>query len=86
MTDSLLALIFDLLERVANRKRNYQDVMKAGSNSRARLPARGDENDRRSIAADPMNGSFIVRITSSGLALPGQRRLTSTPRYGERPF
>jgi hypothetical protein len=67
------ALIVDLLEWVAKRDRNYDEVMDAWRTSCPKLPVWEDANDRGLIRTVEIEGRSIVRITPSGLALLDQR-------------
>lgn len=73
MTDTVDALILDLLEFVANGERSYAEVMEAWRTSCPRLPVWEDANDSGLIARESVNGRSMVRITTSGLALLAQR-------------
>ena len=74
MTDTVDALILDLLEFVANGERSYAEVMEAWRTSCPRLPVWEDANDRGLIARESVNDRSMVRITTSGLALLAQRK------------
>lgn len=77
MTDTVEALILDLLEWVAGRERTYEDVMDAWRTSCPRLPVWEDANDRGLVAADHAAGRSVVRITPAGHALLEQLRPAS---------
>lgn len=49
--------------------------MDAWRTSCPRLPVWEDANDRGLIERELVNGSYVVRVTASGLALLGQRKL-----------
>jgi hypothetical protein len=70
----LESLILDLLEWLAIRERNYDEVMSAWRTSCPRLPVWEDANDRGLIAVDHVNAGSVVRITPAGIALLEQRR------------
>jgi hypothetical protein len=72
--DTVEALILDLLEWLMVRDRTYEEVMDAWRTSCPRLPVWEDANDRGLIAREVVNGRYLVRVTSSGLALLGQRK------------
>jgi hypothetical protein len=76
--DTLEALILDLLEWLTVRDRTYEQVMDAWRTSCPRLPVWEDANDRGLITREVVNDHYVVRVTSSGLALLGQRKATST--------
>jgi hypothetical protein len=67
-------LILDLLEWLARRDRRYEEVMEAWRTSCPRLPVWEEANDRGLVARENVNGSCIVRITSSGRAFLERRR------------
>jgi D-3-phosphoglycerate dehydrogenase len=67
------ALILDLLQWLANGERTYEEVMEAWRTSCPRLTVWEDANDRGLIASEQVNGCTVVRPSSSGLALLGQR-------------
>ncbi|HTC91671.1 MAG TPA: hypothetical protein VK686_25370 [Bryobacteraceae bacterium] len=74
MSDTVEALILDLLEWLAVRDRTYEEVMDAWRTSCSRLPVWEDANDRGLIQQEEVNGRSVVRVTPAGLALVGQRR------------
>jgi hypothetical protein len=74
MSDTVEALILDLLEWLAVRDRTYEEVMDAWRTCCPRLPVWEDANDRGLIQQEEVNGRSVVRVTSAGLALVGQRR------------
>jgi hypothetical protein len=57
------------------RDRTYEEVMDAWRTSCPRLPVWEDANDRGLITQEDVNGHCVVRVTSSGLALLGRRRV-----------
>ena len=67
------ALILDLLQWLANGERSYEEVMEAWRTSCPRLTVWEDANDRGLIASEQVNGRRVIRPSSSGLALLGQR-------------
>ena len=74
MVDTVVeALILDLLKWLAERDRNYEEVMDAWRTSCPRLPVWEDANDRGLVMTEEVKGRSIVRITSSGRALLAQR-------------
>jgi hypothetical protein len=72
------ALIFDLLEWLAEGDRTYEDVMDAWRTSCPKLTIWEDASDRGLVAVQEVNGSRFVRPSSAGLALLDQR----TPHRG----
>jgi len=74
MTDTVEALIFDLLEYVAGKERRYDEVMEAWRTSCPKLPVWEEANERGLIVRARENGHAVVRITEAGAALLEQRR------------
>lgn len=75
MTDTVEALILDLLEWVASRERSYAEVMEAWRTSCPRLPVWEDAKDRGLVREEFVKGRSVVRITTSGLTLLEQRKV-----------
>jgi hypothetical protein len=69
MTETVDALILDLLEWVASGERSYAAVMDAWRTSCPRLPVWEEANDRGLVARQQVDGRSVVRATASGLAL-----------------
>ena len=78
MTDPVAALILDLLDWLMVRDRTYEEVMDAWRTSCPRLPVWEDANDRGLITREEVNGNSVVRVSSAGLALLGQRKVQKT--------
>ena len=76
MADTVEALIFDLLDWLAARDRTYEEVMDAWRTSCPRLPVWEEANDRGLIAREEVNGNHMVKVSSSGLALLDQRKVS----------
>jgi len=74
MTDTVDALICDLLEYVALKERSYADVIEAWRTSCPQLPVWEEANERGLVTQTRVNGHAVVRITAAGAALLGQRR------------
>jgi hypothetical protein len=75
MTDPVEALILDLLDWLTIRDRTYEEVMSAWRTSCPRLPVWEDANDRGLIVQEEVNGKSVVRVSSAGRALLGQRQV-----------
>jgi D-3-phosphoglycerate dehydrogenase len=74
MVDTVVeSLIFDLLAWLTARERTYEEVMEAWRTSCPKLPVWEDANDRGLVARETVNGTCLVRVTSSGRALLNQR-------------
>jgi hypothetical protein len=78
MTDPVEALILDLLDWLMVRDRTYEEVMAAWRTSCPRLPVWEEANDRGLITREEINGNSMIRVSSSGLALLGQRQVHKT--------
>src|SRR5205085_412438 len=74
MSDTVDALIIDLLEFVAAEQRAYLDVMDAWRTSCPRLPVWEEANDRGLVTRAREEGLAIVRITAAGEALLASAR------------
>ena len=74
MSDTVDALIFDLLEYVARAERRYDDVIEAWHTSCPRLPVWEEASERGLVTRARSNGHAVVRITAAGAALLEQRR------------
>jgi hypothetical protein len=73
MDTVLETLILDLLEWLAKRDRSYEEVMDAWRTSCPRLQVWEEAIDRGLVAREDVDGSCIVKVTSSGLVLLEQR-------------
>lgn len=80
MSDTVDALILDLLEFVANGERSYAEVMEAWRTSCPRLPVWEDANDRGLVTRANVEGRSMVRITPSGIALLAQHERAGAPQ------
>ena len=74
MTQTVEALILDLLEWLSRRDRSYEETMDAWRTSCPRLPVWEDANDRGLITREHVNGREVVRITPAGSAYLLQRK------------
>ena len=68
MTDTVEALIVDLLQHVALKERHYDDVIEAWRTSCPKLPVWEEANERGLITRTRVNGHAVVRITAAGAA------------------
>jgi hypothetical protein len=73
-SDTVEALIVDLLEWVAVREHTYEEVMSAWRTSCPRLPVWEDANDRGFIVTEAADDKSVVRITAAGKAFLDQRK------------
>ena len=78
MTDTVEALILDLLDWLMVRDRTYDEVMDAWRTSCPRLPVWEDANERGLITQEEVNGNSVVRVSSLGMALLAQRKAQHT--------
>jgi hypothetical protein len=89
MTDTVEALILDLLDWLLVRDRTYEEVMDAWRTSCPRLPVWEDANDHGLIRQEEVNGHRIVRVSSTGLVLlrrcrnrPGEPAISARTTIG----
>lgn len=74
MTDAVIEpLILDLLQWLASGERTYEEVMDAWRTSCPQLTVWEDANDRGLIASEQVNGRKLIRPSSAGRALLGER-------------
>ncbi len=66
MSETVDALLSDLLDWLAREARPYHDVMEAWRTSCPRLPVWEDANERGLIEHTRMDGCAMVRITPAG--------------------
>ena len=69
MTETVEALILDLLDWLTVRDRTYEEAIDAWRTSCPRLPVWEDAGDRGLIAREYVNGQCLIRVTPSGRAL-----------------
>jgi hypothetical protein len=67
-TETVDALIIDLLLWIDMRERTYEEVLNAWRTSCPKLPVWEDANDRGLVAVETGGGQSLVRITSTGRA------------------
>ena len=72
------SLILDLLDWIAARDRTYEEVIAIWRTSCPKLPVWEDANNRGLVIRQVANGECLVRITSSGMALLDQNKLSQT--------
>jgi hypothetical protein len=69
MTQTVDALVLDLLEWLSVRERSYEETMAAWRTSCPRLPVWEDANDSGLVRVENGEGRSLVRLTQAGLAL-----------------
>ena len=74
MTDTVEALILDLIEWVERKGRTYEETMDAWRTSCPRLPVWEEANDRGLVERAVVDGRVVVRATSRGMAFLERRR------------
>jgi D-3-phosphoglycerate dehydrogenase len=74
MTDTVDALIVDLLQHVAGRERRYDEVIEAWRTSCPKLPVWEEASERGLITRVRVNGYAVVRITAAGATFLSQHR------------
>jgi hypothetical protein len=73
MSETVDALILDLLDWVAKEERSYTETMEAWRTSCPRLPVWEEANDRHYIIRERKDGRAVVAITQEGRAFLAQR-------------
>ena len=73
MSDTVDALLHDMLDWLARDVRPYGEVMDAWRTSCPRLPVWEDANDRGFVEHTRLNGCAVVRVTPAGRAFLSQR-------------
>ena len=81
MSDSVDALVIDLLEWIGPRGRPYTEVIEAWRTSCPRLPVWEEANARGYIVREHVAGTnALILVSPDGLALLSQRRGGSPSR------
>jgi hypothetical protein len=75
-------LILDFVDWLAERERNYKQVMYAWGRSRSRLLIWSKANRRRLVTTEIVNGHCVVKPTSLGLILGELRKESRRRKYG----
>ena len=73
MSETVDALLCDMLAWLAREARSYDEVMEAWRTSCPRLPVWEDANDRGFVEQTRRDGAAMVRITPEGRAFLAQR-------------
>lgn len=73
MSETVDALVLDLLAFVADGERDYLEVMEAWRTSCPRLPVWEEANDRGLVTRGVIGGRAIVRLTHAGRELLSAR-------------
>ncbi|HYM19074.1 MAG TPA: hypothetical protein VEU06_10960 [Micropepsaceae bacterium] len=74
MSDTVDALIVDLLEHVAAEDRPYEEVIEAWHTHCPRLPVWEEATERGLVTRVRLNGHAVVRITPKGAAILKAKR------------
>jgi hypothetical protein len=74
MSDTVDALIVDLLEYIAGKERSYAEVIDAWHTSCPKLPVWEEATERGLLTRARVNGHAVVRLTVAGSALLEQHR------------
>lgn len=69
MTETIEALVLDLLDWLSRRDRTYEETMDAWRTSCPRLPVWEDANELGLIRTERRNGQTFVNVTPAGLDL-----------------
>jgi hypothetical protein len=73
MSDTVDALVRDMLGWLAQAPRPYSEVMEAWRTSCPRLPVWEDATDRGFVEQARANGRAVVRVTPAGRTFLAQR-------------
>ena len=73
MSDTVDALLRDMLDWLERDARPYDQVMDAWRTSCPRLPVWEDANDRGFVEHARLNGCAMVRVTTEGRAFLARR-------------
>ena len=74
MSDTVEALIIDLLAYVAVEDRPYDEVIEAWHTHCPRLPVWEEATERGLVTRARLNGHAVVRITAAGAAMLKEKR------------
>ncbi len=66
MTETVEALVLDLLEWLARKERSYKETMDAWRTSCPKLPVWEEANDSGLVSVEDRNGGSFVRLTAAG--------------------
>lgn len=69
VTQTVEALILDLLEWLSSKDRTYEETMGAWRTSCPKLPVWEDANDRGLVCVENANGQSCIRVTPAGVQL-----------------
>ena len=69
MTETVEALVLDLLEWLSRQDRSYEQTMDAWRTSCPKLPVWEEANDRGLVCMESRNGGSSVRVTPAGFEL-----------------
>jgi len=69
MTQTVEALVLDLLEWLARKDRSYEETMDAWRTSCPKLPVWEDANDKGLVCVKTSDGESSVRVTPAGFEL-----------------
>ena len=74
MTETVEALVLDLLEWLASKDRTYEETMDAWRTSCPRLPVWEDATGRGLVETTLANGRPLVKVTPAGFAFLKEKR------------
>ena len=69
MTETVEALVLDLLQWLARKDRSYEETMDAWRTSCPKLPVWEDANDRGLVRVQTRDGQSLVCVTAAGFEL-----------------
>lgn len=66
VTETVEALVLDLLEWLARKERSYDETMDAWRTSCPKLPIWENANDSGLVSVEDRNGGSVVHLTAAG--------------------
>ena len=77
MSETVDALLRDMLEWIAKEERSYAEVMEAWRTSCPRLPVWEEANDRGFVTREIRNRRAIIAVTQTGRAFLKEHKVTA---------
>ena len=79
VSETIDALLYDMLAWLAREARPYDEVMEAWRTSCPKLPVWEDANERGLVEEASANGRLLVRLTPAGISLLKEQRSENCP-------
>ena len=77
MSETVDALLLDMLEWITKEERSYADIMEAWRTSCLRLPVWEEANERGFVMRALQNRRAIAAVTATGRAFLEKRKVTA---------